>query len=229
MSYQIRKGLKQGFSGWWNWIWQAFNSIVSSDLENLKDTVNVLVTDHATFRGVCSDIKTCLNALVSEEEDKSDGLLYAASVIFANTTASEAFDVPAVTYRIDAVDYKVSSTASNALTASHAVGSGLWGAISVKGNTSDGYTTAVVAASQSYATEASAIALIPAAAASEALIGYITVQASIVTGWSGGMPFASAEQANFYMVDSVLPASVTSSPPSDLSASTVTLATTMES
>lgn len=198
---------------------------------------NELRTDHTTFKAVTDDLKTLANALRTYV---SDGMLTIATLTVSGgdatkykTTTTCAFRIGGIVYTKVATDTLAFTTADTINTAGAAT-TAHWGAwlnsIGVDGTPHTTHATYASGTDQNYATEAAAIAALPAAAASHVAIGYITVQGLASTAWTAttsnltvGGGAGNCTARNFYDLPTpaTLPAAVATSTPATITAEAV--------
>lgn len=172
-------------------------------LNNIKDLVNELKADHASFRSLAS----------------GDAIINATTLSVGSTAenvASTAFQ-----YKIDGVTYaKAAVTAGTAFSAADTINTGaatgfFWGVWAVQINAAGTISTKSPASDQVYATEALAIAALPAADAGNVVIGYVTVNSNEDVDWvaqTDDLTDASdCLEANFYSTATSIPAALTNS------------------
>lgn len=235
---------------------------IKTDLTALTTAVNELIADHATFRTAVTQIdtlieelhddaatnKTLLDALkVALNRDNTDGVM-AKGTILVSATAEKFKTTTTAYYRIGDIQYSKAATDNLVFSAAHtintAAGAGkLYGAFLVQIDAAGTVSTKAVAADQSYASSAAAIAALPAADTGNVALGYIVVQAKEATDWvanTDDMTAASdCESVSFVdateltapgtVSDSAagtLTATKPANAPATLTASTVTMVTT---
>lgn len=192
-------------------------------LLNIMDLVNELQEDHATFKTVVTDNKALVNQLRSS-------MLYGAlgNPGFAISTNFDVKNANAISY-VNGGTIKTLSANTNFDTGtSKTITGSQWSAAMLTVNSSG--SAVLTWASSSYASEALAIAALAAPAATDTVLGYVTVQAhasgytagtdALTTGTGGNV----ATTTNYY--NSINPntlsigAAVSSSAPATLSNAT---------
>lgn len=125
---------------------------------------------------------------VSVTATLADGVLVDGDLAISAT--AEKFKTTATAYyRISGVQYSKAATDNLVFSAAHTINTAgaagtYWGAFLVQINAAGTVSTKVVSADQVYATEALAIAALPAADAGNVALGYITVNSSEATAWT---------------------------------------------
>lgn len=202
-----------------------------NDLTAVTALLNELRTDHATYKTVVDEIKTVVNAQLAADIGTT-GCKTApalAATVGGVTLASTAFQ-----YTINGIDY-YKAAADTAFTGggAHDVATGSkYASFKISINTA-GTITITPSAALNYATEALAIAAVPATPAGECSMGYITVKShagaiwdattDALQGGTGGTPSTACG----YYPASVFTgfATVANSSPASVSATAVTLET----
>jgi hypothetical protein len=193
-------------------------------LSNLHDKVNELGDDHATFKTVVDDLKTLVNALRSQIFNRALG---AAGLAIGGTTTK--YKHANQIHFCEAGVLKLSATtADHTFTGTEVITQNLWGIflISLAGTT---WKSTPAGATMAYATEAAAIAAMPAVPANEAVIGYITIRARSTANFTAGTTTLTADNGsgnsqtvNYYdggLDDMQSVAAVSSSSPASLGTS----------
>lgn len=198
-----------------------------SYLQNVRDVVNELQTDHATYVTVIDDLKTLLNDCRTY---LAGDRLFSGNPAMAIDTN---FDVQSAAACIVSIDGTLASIAAATCDTGTAANfaAATWGIFLVSAQ-AGGTLTATWDdnGNAGYASEALAIAALPAAPASEAPIAYVTVEAhasnaftagtdALTTGTGGNV----ANATNYFnLADpaSTITAAVSSSPPAALTNST---------
>ncbi len=195
-------------------------------LQNVRDVVNEIQTDHATNVTFNNDLKTLLNDIRTYLT--GDRLWSGTPGLAIDTN----FDVQSATdcqVSIDGVLATISAATCDTGTAA-AIAASQWGVFLVSAVAGGTLTaTWATAAGAGYASEALAIAALPAAPADEAPLGYVTVNAhasgftagtdALTTGTGGNVATAT----NYYnLADpaSTITAAISSSPAASLTNST---------
>ena len=229
---------------------RAFTRIIqdfnAGDLEEIVTLANELRTDHATFKAAQDSTETLIEelhddhasfkAVVDDLKTLANGLrLYVADQMLAigtlaiSATAEKFKTTTTAIYRIGGTHYTKAATDNLAFSAAYTVNTGaaagqFWGAFLVQINAAGTVSTKAVAADQVYASEAAAIAALPAADASNVRIGYITVQTKDTDAWVANTDDLTAGSdcaaANFYDLPApaTLPSAVATSAPATLTA-----------
>jgi len=195
--------------------------------KNVRDLVNELQTDHATFKTVVDDLKTLANNIRTY---LTGDRLWSGNPALAIDTNFDVQSANAVVVSIDGTLASIAAATCDTGT-SATFPAAKWGVFLVTAQ-SGGTLTATwdTNSAAGYDDEASAIAALPAAPASEAPIGYVTVEAhasnsftagtdALTTGTGGNV----ANATNYYNLADPLTtvtAAVSSSSPATLSAST---------
>jgi hypothetical protein len=193
-------------------------------LQNIMDVVNELQTDHATFKTAVDDIETLVNQIRNQS-------LYE---VFGNPgfAIDTNFDVKNATAFYYANGGTLKTLAANTNfdtgTAKTITGSKFGAALLSVAAAGTGVLT--WASGAGYDSEALAIAALPAAAATETPVGYVTVQAhasgyiagtSALTGGTGGNVATATTYYNSLNPNAtVIGAAVSSSAPATLTNST---------
>jgi len=180
---------------------------------------NELKADMNTNKAVLDEIKAQLNAVLAYLP--ADGIIN-ATVLSEGTTddhiANTMFD-----YMIDGVSYHKAAdavgmelSAADTVNTAAAAGS-FWGGWRIQIDAAGTFSTKSVGADQVYATEALAIAAIPAVDAANVEVGYVTVQSNDTDAWIGNTDDfspggADCLDANFYPKASSIPAAVAGTP-----------------
>lgn len=187
------------------------------DAAAIKPVLDAVYTDADALQTLATSCKTALNNVISALT--SDGIINATTLSVGSTpeqVASTAFQ-----YRIDGVTYhKAAVAAGTAFTAADTINTGaasgfFWGIWAVQIDKDGTISTKSPASDQTYATEALAIAALPAADAGNVVIGYVTVQSNEDVDWVAQTDDLTDEsdclEANFYSTASSIPSAVTDS------------------
>lgn len=207
---------------------------VVTDLETLRASLDAggvtavteLMADHATFVTVVTDLKTLLNNIRTY---LTGDRLFSGNPGLAIDTNFDVQSANAVVVSIDGVLATIAGATCDTGTAATFPAT-KWGIFLVSAQ-AGGTLTATWAtnAAAGYDSEALAIAALPAAPASEAPIGYVTVQAhgsnsftagtDALQGGTGGNPSPDTNYYNLADPASTISAAVSTSAPATLSAS----------
>jgi len=209
----------------------GFNEL-RTDHGTTKALDDELVADHATFKAVVDDLKTLANAL---RTFVADGMLAVATITVSGGDATKYKTTATCIYRIAGVYYSKAATDTLAMTTADTINlagaatTAHWGAwlvsIGVDGTPHTTHATYTSGTDQDYATEAAAIAALPAPAASHTQIGYFTVQGLASVAWTattsnftvgGGAGNCTARTFYDLPTPATLPAAVTTSSPATL-------------
>lgn len=143
-------------------------------LANLRDVVNELQAAHATNRTLMADNKALLNALRTQIFNRAMGS--PGLVIGSGATTSYRHGTDSA-YLAGGIFGAMGAAADHAFTSAHVITQNLWGVFLITLSAGGTWKTTVPSATQAYASEAAAIAAMPAPPADEAIIGYITIRA----------------------------------------------------
>lgn len=204
---------------------------VKTDLTALTTAVNELIADHATYKTIVDELKAVVNAQLSADIGTSG---CKTAPVLSATAAGVTLASTAFQYTINGVDY-YKAAADTAFTATaHDVATGSkWASYKISIAT-NGTITITISAANNYASEALAIAAVPATPAGECSMGYITVKSTAGAIWDattdalkGGTGGTPAAETNFYPASVFTSyASVSGSSPATLTAGSVTMVTT---
>lgn len=190
-------------------------------VDETKTLDDELHDDAATNKTLLDEIKTAINELAR------DNVITATTLAIGSTP--EEYSHAAFTFRINGVTEAIALDASLAFTAADTINTGaaagtFWGGWRVQVTTGGTVSTKSVGADQVYATEAAAIAAIPAADADNADVGYITVESNTGAAWTmitdDLTPASDCVSANYY--NTVAPCDIINSSAATLAASKAT-------
>ena len=210
-------------------------------LENARDVVNELQTDHATnktshdaietlieelhddhatFKTVVDALKTLANSLRTY---MADGMLVHGTLAISAGDATKFKTTTTAVYTIAGVTYTKAATDALTFTAAHEITASKFGAILIQIDAAGTVSTKVVGALQAYDSAALALAALPAADTNNVAIGYIAIE-NIASTWTASTDdltnASDVTTATFNnTVVKALPAAVSSSAPATLTAS----------
>lgn len=199
-----------------------------TDHATFKTAVDELITDHdADNAGVVADLKTLANDMRTY---LTGDRLWSGNPALAIDTNFDVQTANAVVVSIDGVLASVAAATCDTGAAA-TLAADTWGVFLVTSDSSGTLTcTWDTNSGSGYASEALAIAALPAAPASEAPIGYVTVQTAsgqtftagtdALTTGTGGNPANATNYYNLADPLSTVSAAVSSSPAASLSAAT---------
>ncbi len=150
---------------------------INRDHIQLKKLYDAILTDITALLSLVNNLRSCLTG---------DNLITQPVLAIGSTTHE--FSFGGFSFRVNgvpedkALDATIAFTANNTINTGAAAGK-LWGAWRVQIAKGGTVTTSSVGADQVYATEAAAIAALPAVTADNADMGYITVQAKSGADW----------------------------------------------
>lgn len=190
-------------------------------LANIRDLVNELQADHATFKTVVDDQKTLINLL----QHRSQNFILNTSPVLAIDTNFDVKNTETTVFVAAGVVYTLTDNTSCDTGTTKTITGSQWGAFAVEATNST--TLSANWASGSYASEALALAAAKALTptASKCTIGFVTVNAhasgftagtdALTTGTGGNVATAtnyySQAVSSFAAVSSSSPASLTNS------------------
>lgn len=157
-------------------------------LTNLKDLVNELQADHATFKTVVTDNKTLVNALRNQSLNR---LLGNSGLAIGGTTTKYKHTTQ-VYFTENGIVKTSATTADHTFTGTEVITADTWGVflISLAGTT---WKSTAASGTMAYASEALAIAAMPAVPANEAVMGYITIRARSSVNFTAGTTNLTAD------------------------------------
>jgi hypothetical protein len=180
-------------------LWQ----VIRADMADIAGVINEIAADHAVMKALVDEMKTVVNA----KYGVSIGTAYCKTApVLSTTAAGVTMTYTAFQYTINGIDYYSAGATNKAFTATnHDVTTGSkWGSFKVSIAT-NGTVTLTMSASPDYASEALAIAAVPATPAGECSMGYLTVQSTSGAKWDattdalfGGTGGTPAAATNFY-------------------------------
>lgn len=193
-------------------------------LTNIKDLINELQDDHATYKTVVTDNKVLLNQI---RQLQLYGVLgnpgFAISTNFDVKNATAVYYTNGGTLKTLAANTNFDTGTAKTITGS------LFGAAVLTVNSS-GTGVVTFASGAGYASEALAIAALAAPAATDTVLGYVTIQAhasgftagtdALTTGTGGNVATATTYYNSINPNTLMLGAAVSSSSPATLSNST---------
>lgn len=195
-------------------------------LSNVLDIVNELQADHATTKAQNDDLKTLINDIRSH---LTGDRLFSGNPALAIDTNFDVQSANACVVSIDGVLASVAAATCDTGTTA-VLGASLWGIFLVSADAAGSLTaTWDDNGGAGFADEATAIAALPAAPASEAPIGYVTVQAhasgftagtDALEGGTGGNVATTTNYYNLADPLSSISAAVATSAPAALTEST---------
>ena len=155
------------------------------------------------------DMRTGVMAITSIGELNSDNVIIGASLPFIGTTDTQLGSRRCVAYYNAAGGTPIDVTAAAAGTAftatSHDITAGKWSSYLLSVPTGAPGTKAIQKAASDYDTEAAAIAALPTVTVGNAILGYITIEATSGAIWdaqddslAGGESGTPAESTNYY-------------------------------
>ena len=153
-------------------------------LENLRDLVNELKADHATFRTAVNALRThCLNRA------------FAKSGLAIGDTTTKYKHTTQVSFIAGGLLQLSATTADHTFTGTEVITANLWGVflITLAGST---WKSTPAAATMAYASEAAAIAAMPEPPANEAVMGYITIRARSSVDFTAGTTTLTADNGS---------------------------------
>lgn len=193
-------------------------------MENVRDLVNELQTDHATFRTVCGDMKALLNQLRALNLYMPLG-----NPGFAINTNFDVKNANAISYLNGGTLKTLGANTNFDTGTSKTITASKYGAAVLTVNSS-GTGVVTWATGAGYDSEALAIAALAAPSATDTVLGYVTVQAhasgftagtdALTTGTGGNVATATTYYNAINPNTLMVAAAVSSSAPASLSNST---------
>lgn len=179
-------------------------------LENVKDLVNELQTDHATFKTVVDNIKTAL---------QGNYVIGVPALAIGSTPTAVATAL--FHYMIGGKHYIKAAVAAGTAPGNDVIPQGTYGAVAFDIG-ADGTLDAIEATANAtgYASAVLAVAGLPTAAAGHARVGWVTATKSDGNFTFGTTELGAANTTVAYTDATTLANSITSSTPSSLSNST---------
>lgn len=153
-------------------------------LQNIRDLVNELRADHATFR-------TAVNALRTHSLSRA----FAKSGLAIGGTTTKYKHATQVAFIAGGLLQLSATTADHTFTGVEVITQNTWGLflVTLAGTT---WKTTPAAALMAYASEAAAIAAMPEPPANEAVMGYITIKARSTVDFTAGTTTLTADNGS---------------------------------
>lgn len=181
----------------------AGDKALSGDLSILASGATAIGAGKVTLAMFATAVNTWLNAIRTY---LADGMLQVGTLLI--DAVPEKFKTTTTTiYTIAGLPYTKAATTALVFSSAYTINVGaaagsFWGAFLVQVNAAGTVSTKTVGADQAYASEALAIAALPAVTAANVQVGYITVEANADSAWTATTddltPASDCQAANFY-------------------------------
>lgn len=154
-------------------------------LQNIRDLINELQTNHGTFR-------TAVNALRFHALSRA----FAKSGLAIGGTTTKYKHTTQVAFIAGGLLQLSATTADHTFTGTETITADKWGVFLITLAGTTWKSTAAAASPMAYATEAAAIAAMPEPPANEAVMGYITIRARTAVTFTAGTTTLTADNGS---------------------------------